>query len=490
MRVLKLLPLLVLTALGCATSAKSPQALSAAAASGAAHAAADHWEAALQRWNEDGSEEAAGSLREAGPALLSATRACAAQPACPTDALLQRYAELLERQTQLMLGLGGEAAALQGQGEGGDLGDSVAPEDSTGGAVVASLPAAGDTITLLKGRELRELILLNPQVKAALNEWLTWMRPQLIESHENYQFLRHRMWPEYEQAGLPEALLFGILAKESAGKVHAVSSAGAAGPLQFMPATGQRFGLVRDPGGFDQRFDPQLAARANVRYLNERFAEFNNDLALALAAYNGGEGRMKRLWTQSGRRGFWDPAVNRQLPGETRDYVPMVLAAAWLFLHPEDYGLEFPKVDGSATTLTLAAPATLNQLAICLGQEGTRSGWFRALRNLNPRFLPHLELSAGTTLQVPAPVPAAYAANCLDGPRAEAAVAVASAAKRHDGSSATASSYTVRQGDTIGAISRRHHCSSPQALARVNGIKPPGYLIKPGQTISLSGCRG
>ena len=50
----------------------------------------------------------------------------------------------------------------------------------------------------------------------------------------NYQYLRFEMWPEYQKAGLPEAMLFGILAKESGGKVHAVSRSGAAGPLQFM----------------------------------------------------------------------------------------------------------------------------------------------------------------------------------------------------------------------------------------------------------------
>jgi len=52
-----------------------------------------------------------------------------------------------------------------------------------------------------------------------------------MESYENYQYMRALMWPAYERAGLPEALLFGILATESAGKVHAVSRAGAADEL-------------------------------------------------------------------------------------------------------------------------------------------------------------------------------------------------------------------------------------------------------------------
>ena len=203
---------------------------------------------------------------------------------------------------------------------------------------------------MLNGRDLREVIELNEPVRAAMAEWLTWMRPQLITSWENYQQMRFLMWPEYERAGLPEALLFGILAKESNGRVHAVSRAGAAGPMQFMPATGARFGMGwRD--GFDTRYDPQLAARASVLYFNERFDELGDDLAFAVAAYNGGEGRALRLKREAGDKSFWDPSVYGELPPETRDYVPYVLAAAWLFLHPEEYGLEFPKVDGAATVM-------------------------------------------------------------------------------------------------------------------------------------------
>ncbi len=460
---------------------------SAGAAQGAAEAAIEAWQIALADWRDQRDVATANRLREAGEGVQAASQACASQPGCDAAALLARYAELLDAQSELLLASEappGESLALEG--EGGALG---APSEQDVLGPEAEIDGLKDSLALLNGRDLREVIDLNPQVKAALNEWLTWMRPQLLESFENYQFMRHRMWPEYEQAGLPEALLFGILAKESAGKVHAVSRAGAAGPLQFMPATGMRFGLGRDADGFDRRFDPQLAARANVRYLNERFAEFNNDLALALAAYNGGEGRVGRLVRQSRRASFWDGALNRQLPGETRDYVPMVLAAAWLFLHPEDYGLEFPQLEVAPVSLVLEQPASLNQLAICVGQRGSRSGWFRALRNLNPRPMAHDELPAGTRLEVPAEVAEGYREDCLDGQRADAALQIAGAAKRHSGAS-VAGSYVVRRGDTLAAIARRHGCGSAKALAQANGIKAPSYLIRPGQQLRLAGCRG
>jgi membrane-bound lytic murein transglycosylase D len=176
---------------------------------------------------------------------------------------------------------------------------------------------------------LSDLIALNDPVKVALEQWLTQLRPNLMLAYENYQYLRYRMWPEYQKAGLPEALLFGMLAKESGGKVHAVSRSGASGPLQFMYATGVRFGLGT-VNGFDQRFDPQLSARANAAYLNEQLAVFNDNLELVLGAYNGGEGAMQRVANRNPEAGFWDPRIYFDLSPETRDYVPMVLAAAWL----------------------------------------------------------------------------------------------------------------------------------------------------------------
>src|SRR5690606_4932662 len=102
--------------------------------------------------------------------------------------------------------------------------------------------------TLLNGRELADILTINDAVNAGIEQWLTQYRPNLITTYVNYEIMRYRMWPEYHKAGLPEALLFGMLAKESNGRVHAVSRAGASGPLQFMYATGLRFGLSSRDG--------------------------------------------------------------------------------------------------------------------------------------------------------------------------------------------------------------------------------------------------
>jgi membrane-bound lytic murein transglycosylase D len=137
--------------------------------------------------------------------------------------------------------------------------------------------------------------------------------------------------------------------------------------MQFMYATGKRFGLGPDGTGFDTRFDPRSAAEGSAAYLNERMAELNRSIELALAAYNGGEGRALRVYQNGGGRGFWDASVYNQFPPETRDYVPMVIAAAWLFLHPKQYGITFPKVDSKPAPLKLVHASSIYELTICLG---------------------------------------------------------------------------------------------------------------------------
>ena len=222
-----------------------------------------------------------------------------------------------------------------------------------------------DAVSLLHGADLDDLIPRNPRVLAQLNAWLTWKRPVLIGAYRHYAYYRDQVAPIYASAGLPEALLFGMMATESGGKVHAFSRAGAAGPLQFMPATARRYGL-HGIDGFDTRLDPARATDANARYVLDHLARLRGNLELTLAAYNVGEGRMARVHRRYPDAGFWDADVYYGLPFETRTYVPRVLAAALLFLHPERYGVAFPELESTVTTVRLGAPASLGELAVCL----------------------------------------------------------------------------------------------------------------------------
>ncbi len=407
-------------------------------------------------------------------ALRQLAEECLGLPGCDVRRVLAAQDALLVRQGRLLVGATDDNEPVD------------APVSGEGDSpVLLMLPEAARTTTLLNGRDLARVIELNEPVKAALEEWLTWLRPQLLDTWENYQYMRHRMFPEYEKGGLPEALLFGILAKESGGRVHAVSRAGAAGPLQFMPATAARFGLGRETG-FDLRFDPAAATRANVAYLNERFAALNGDLALALAAYNGGEGRVARL-SNNGSKAFWSGAVFNALPPETREYVPMVLAAAWLFLHPEQYNLSLAQYDATPSSIRLGQSLSLNEVAVCMGQDGNPRGWFRHLRNLNPRWEAGQRLPVGTELAMPVAARQAFERHCQAGAMLAMSRELHDAAPPPGLNRQVVSSYVVRRGDSLHAIAKKRGCSV-RSLAQANHIRAPKYLIRPGQRLSLSGC--
>lgn len=428
--------------------------------------------------------------------------ACMKQRGCSVPTMLAAYKRLLK------VNADAEAEAVEG-----DEGES----DDHASAIAADVPEAARAAHLLSdGHHFDEMVQFNPAVQAGIRRWLTDMRGPLIASYENYQYMRHLMWPQFERAGLPEALLFGIMAKESNGKVHSTSRTGAAGPMQFMYTTGRRFGLGNDGTGFDTRYDPRAAAEASAAYLNERMGQLNRSIELALAAYNGGEGRALRVYQGSGGRNFWDADVYNQFPAETQDYVPMVIAAAWLYLHPREYGLTFPKVDPKFAPLRLEQPSSIYQLTICLGNQGEREGYMRALRNLNPRYQAETWLPAGTTLQATTKIAGLYHRWCRAGTRAElartlvlsdprAAIVrtgpaspVATASGADQAATATPSgkgkpkaprSYRVRRGETLGGIAERFKCDT-EDLARTNKIKGPRYPIRPGQKLTLQGCRG
>jgi membrane-bound lytic murein transglycosylase D len=444
------------------------------------------YETALQQSREGDQEASQLTLTQSLDRLKEAAARCGNTPGCDP----QRFFSVFDRMLRLKDGdFGGD------QDLDSDVDASQAMQ-AAGKSGAASLPEAQRSVTLLHGQKLSELIAMNGPVKSALEMWLTQQRPQLMDAYVNYQYLRYQMWPQYERADLPEALLFGIMAKESGGKVHAVSRSGAAGPLQFMYATGMRFGLGTD-SGFDTRFDPAASARANAEYLNEQLKIFNNNLELTIGAYNGGEGRMRRAVGDDTSVSFYDPRVYNQLSQETRDYVPSVLAAAWLFLHPDSYNLRFPKVDGVPGSITLKRPASLAELTVCLGSTaGMNEGWFRTLRNLNPRLDPQVTQPAGASLQVPELLVKTYASRCVDGPwpilahdlhSAVVPVVAQPVAEARAPEVRRERRYKIRRGDTLVSIVRKLHCSSVQEIAEMNGLRH--HHIAVGQTLTLPVCQ-
>ena len=239
----------------------------------------------------------------------------------------------------------------------------------------------------------------------------------------------------FRAEGLPLDLAYVPLI-ESAFKPSAVSRAKAKGIWQFMRGTGLENGLEHD-WYIDERADPEKATRAAAKYLTTLHKMFG-DWHLALASYNGGPGRVQRAMKRSKRDDFWKlSASSRYLPRETRDYVPLILAAIVVARNPAQYGLNViePEVTRSEQ-VAIYSPTDLRKIAEWAGVS------VEVIQRLNP------ELRRWTT-----PVRATdYQLNVPEG-TGEQVLAALSTAEPED--LVSFNRYSVKKGETISTIAKK-----------------------------------
>lgn len=135
--------------------------------------------------------------------------------------------------------------------------------------------------------------------------------------------------------GLPEDLIYLALI-ESGFSPKAYSTAKAAGPWQFISATGRRYGLRID-WWTDERRDAEKSTHAAASYLKDLYGMFES-WPLAAAAYNAGEGKIGRAVARYKSEDFSELIRHRYLAQETKDYVPKMLAALAIAKEPGKYG--------------------------------------------------------------------------------------------------------------------------------------------------------
>jgi membrane-bound lytic murein transglycosylase D len=150
------------------------------------------------------------------------------------------------------------------------------------------------------------------------NLWLARVRSRPLPARAPE--LMPQLRAVFAAAGLPPELAW-LAEAESSLNPSARSPMGARGLFQFMPDTAKAMGLRTFLP--DERTDPQRSAGAAARYLRALHGRFGN-WALALAAYNAGEGRVGR--TLAAHRATTFTAIAEALPAETRMYVPKVCA--------------------------------------------------------------------------------------------------------------------------------------------------------------------
>ena len=176
-------------------------------------------------------------------------------------------------------------------------------------------------------------------------EWFSNNQSYIDRVMSRGELYLYHIVEELEDNNLPlELTLLPVV--ESAYDPFAYSGSHASGLWQFIPMTGDRFGLKQD-WWYDGRRDPLAATEAAISYLTYLNNYFEGDWLLALAAYNSGEGTVRRAIERNKRDGkptdFW----SLKLPRETRAYVPQLLAISRVVADPESHGIVLPSIPDS-----------------------------------------------------------------------------------------------------------------------------------------------
>jgi len=252
------------------------------------------------------------------------------------------------------------------------------------------------------------------------------------------------------EAGLPNDLIY-LSMIESGYSPLAYSRSKAVGLWQFMKGTGKQYHLKIDKY-VDERRDAYKATKAAARYLSDLYKEFG-DWHLAVAAYNGGPGKVRSGLRRHKVTNFWDLASQRHLRLETKRYVPKLIAAIIIAKEPEKYGFSKIQYERPLLYETLNAGPGMSLDAIALISSSSK----KEIKNLN------LELRKGKT----PPNRARYAVNV---PLGTSVVAKANISRLHSIVSTGYKTHKVRKGDTISKVCRRYGINKT-TLLKVNNLR-------------------
>ncbi len=178
--------------------------------------------------------------------------------------------------------------------------------------------------------------------------------------------------------GMPEDLVY-VAMIESGFQMHARSWANAVGPWQFISDTGRRYALRIDQW-VDERKDPVKATTAAALYLKELYGMFNGDWYLAAAGYNAGENKILRAISMYNTSDFWEISRGSYLKRETKEYVPKLLAAAIIAKDPARYGFSDIAYLPAVEFETVKIPSRTD-LELVAKLSGTT---YETIRELNP----------------------------------------------------------------------------------------------------------
>ncbi len=194
-------------------------------------------------------------------------------------------------------------------------------------------------------------LMVNDYVGAYINFFANTPRGHntLMHSFERSGRYRAMIQRVMAEEGVPQDLIYLAVA-ESGFQPRAINPRSRAGGMwQFMPYG--NYGLTRS-GYLDERFDPEKSTRAYARYMKFLYDQLG-DWYLAMAAYDWGAGNVQRAVEKTGYADFWELYKRNNLPGETKNYVPEILAAIIIANHPKQYGFDDITLDPPVITDTV-----------------------------------------------------------------------------------------------------------------------------------------
>ncbi len=267
---------------------------------------------------------------------------------------------------------------------------------------------------------------------------------------------------QVEKRGMPTEIAI-LPAIESAFRPDATSKSNAVGMWQFIGATGRRFGLRQD-WWMDARRDLVQSTRAALDYLDYLSLEFNGDWELALAAYNAGEGNIRRNIRKNQARNLPSDYAHLRLRRETSEYVPRLFAVRNILIDPEKYGIQLKPLANSQT-LGVIDLKTQTDISVAASYLSLSSKQLHFLnlgykRGVTPPNGPHILV-----------VPIGEADNLME------KLATLSPTQRMQWAH-----HKVKKGEYLGKIARIHGVSV-QSIVRSNSLK--SNLINPGQELRI-----
>ena len=283
-----------------------------------------------------------------------------------------------------------------------------------------------------------------------VKDWENWYasRPdyvaRMVARAERYLY---HIVEEVEKRGMPaEIALLPMI--ESAYNPKAYSTSHASGIWQFIPSTGKIYGLKQN-WWQDERRDVLAATRAALDYL-EKLYEMFGSWELALASYNWGEGAVARAVQRNESRGLKADYLSLDMPAETRNYIPKLMAVKNIVTRPESYGLTLAELQNRPYFAVVTTDRHIDvKLAAKLAQTPVEE--FQALNPSHNR--PVIRADASQPILLPADRAEVFQTNL----------------QTHAESLTSWQSYTIEKGDRIERIAQRFGIALAQ-LKEVNGI--------------------